>query len=154
MQVVEAALGAAAGEAIFEVGHGTTNRVAASAEHVARSRRVPIRTAASLFEQEKPPEFAKVDVEGYELEVLRGALPLIEQRRPAVWLLEANGSGDRYGASWPVLRQWLESHGARLQAYDPARRLLLDYDSNEPPGNVLAVFDPGFVAARIGSPYS
>jgi FkbM family methyltransferase len=44
-------------------------------------------------------DVVKADVEGYELNVLRGAASLLEQRRIGALVLESDGHGLRYGAA-------------------------------------------------------
>jgi FkbM family methyltransferase len=44
-------------------------------------------------------DVVKADVEGYELNVLRGATSLLEQRRIGALVLESDGHGQRYGTA-------------------------------------------------------
>jgi FkbM family methyltransferase len=52
------------------------------------SRIVPLRRLDELIDE--CPALVKVDVEGYEPEVLAGATALIADRRPPMWLIEVN----------------------------------------------------------------
>jgi FkbM family methyltransferase len=46
---------------------------------------VPIVTLDSLLEKYPPPSVLKIDVEGHELQVLRGATRVLAEVRPAIW---------------------------------------------------------------------
>ncbi len=94
----------------------------------------------------------KVDVEGYELEVLEGAAGLLERRRPAAWILETNRLTRRYGASAEALGRWIADRGGAWCGYDPASRTLRPVN----PGaagvlNAIAVFDRELLDERLGS---
>jgi FkbM family methyltransferase len=59
----------------------------------------------------------KIDVEGYELNVLRGATALLEQRRIGAIVLESDGHDLRYGSSEAETIRFLEERGYQV---DPA----------------------------------
>ncbi|MFQ5738784.1 MAG: FkbM family methyltransferase [Acidobacteriota bacterium] len=67
---------------------------------------------------------AKVDVEGAEPLVLKGAEGLLAAANPPVWLLEVNGKLHDYGFTEEQLDSWLEAHGYGLAFYDSDRRRL------------------------------
>ncbi len=52
--------------------------------------RVQVRTLDRLLEQQPSPAFVKIDVEGSELDVLRGAERLLSAERPPMWMIEVN----------------------------------------------------------------
>ena len=70
VEVINAALGAETGVLNFTVGLDTTNRVATNND--AEVRQVPVKTLDSVLEG-RHPKMIKIDVEGYELEVFKGA---------------------------------------------------------------------------------
>lgn len=66
------------------------------------------------------PRLIKVDVEGAELQVLRGAAEVLERYRPAVLFEHGEGAADRYGAgSSGELHDLLVGH-AGLRIFDLA----------------------------------
>jgi FkbM family methyltransferase len=59
------------------IDHGTHPAAAATIE-------VKVTTLDAFVEQNEPPDVIKIDVEGYEVEVLQGATALLRTKRPAV----------------------------------------------------------------------
>jgi FkbM family methyltransferase len=96
----------------------------------------------------------KVDVEGYEVPVFRGAQTLLKDRRPQAWIVEIGDWGARYGYARAELSSILRSAGYAFFDYDPVSRGLRPSDSEAPlPGtlsrNVLAIGDLSFVRQRL-----
>jgi FkbM family methyltransferase len=79
-----------AGEAVLDDhpgGHSLRSAVVADAAATASATRVPVRQVASVVRPSdaRRVRLVKIDVEGYEVEVLRGLEPLLEERvRPAI----------------------------------------------------------------------
>jgi FkbM family methyltransferase len=69
VEVVQAALGAKEGSVMFTVGQDTMNRVASPEND--NVREVPITTLDQILKRQVPA-IMKIDVEGYEAEVLKG----------------------------------------------------------------------------------
>lgn len=74
--VIEAAIGAAQGIAHFTTGEDTTNRIVP--KHDQATREVIVRTLDEILNGEEPV-LLKMDVEGYEPEVVAGALAVLEK---------------------------------------------------------------------------
>ncbi len=66
------------------------------------------------------PAFLKIDVEGAELEVLRGGLETIARHRPVVAFEHGAGSADRYGTAPADVWQLLDGAGLRVFGLDGA----------------------------------
>lgn len=98
VEIVESAAGAAAGSAemFVETLTGQNNTLADSFQFertVAQAGRVavhtghqtvPVVTLDDFAAEHSPPDFVKIDVEGYEWEVLQGAGALLHDRPPAL----------------------------------------------------------------------
>ena len=128
-----------------------------SLSNVVMSPREGIQVAAvsldSYFESRRPPVYVKVDVEGYEEAVVRGASSLMHRNFPLVWQLEFGGLGNLYGYSEAAISNRLLSHGYQLCQYNTDRGVLVplcevdDRDGD----NVLAVRDLAEVERRLRS---
>jgi FkbM family methyltransferase len=66
------------------------------------------------------PAFLKIDVEGAELEVLRGGLETIARHRPVVVFEHGAGSADHYGTAPAEVWELLDGAGLRVSGLDGA----------------------------------
>lgn len=153
------AVGSETREVAMTVGSDTTDRVVAGPsgrEAVAGPSGDPKRERVELVDQvtldgqldggaldDLSVALVKIDVEGLEADVLRGAGRLIESRRP-VLLIENNAPNAVAGILGPA--------GYSFYRYDPPTRSLVaidPLDTEEP--NVLACADVGAVLGRVRS---
>lgn len=103
--VLAAAVSDETGLAVFEIAESSRamNHLAGfgapqSLEKGARSRQpVPTLTLDSLLDELRPPDVMKIDVEGAEALVLRGAQRLLREYRPIIMLEVAETSADDVG---------------------------------------------------------
>jgi FkbM family methyltransferase len=61
-------------------------------------------------------DFVKIDVEGFELEVLNGAVKTLERWRPTIIIEQKPNNGSRYGLDDRAALPWLEARGAKMVA--------------------------------------
>jgi FkbM family methyltransferase len=66
------------------------------------------------------PALVKIDVEGAELEVLRGGIETITRHRPVVVFEHGAGSADHYGTAPADVWELLDAAGLRVSALDGA----------------------------------
>lgn len=113
---------------------------------------VPVYTLDTLL-GEASPIMIKVDVEGFELEVLRGGKKIFEHKSLKVVLIELNGSGNRYSFSEEEIRQKFRGWGFESCKYDPFKRQLnkIDMQDVDQNGNTLYVRDFDLVTDRVVS---
>jgi FkbM family methyltransferase len=109
-------------------------------------RRIPVRTERldDILENDYVPALLKIDVEGAELNVLRGALRTLERHRPFVLFEHGVGGADVYGATPTEVFDLL--HGVGLRIFDmegdgPYSRERFEETFTKPIWNFLAAPD-------------
>ncbi|MNU81214.1 2-O-methyltransferase NoeI [compost metagenome] len=111
-------LGSEQGNVFFEersVGNPGMNRVTSDPER--SSKEVTITTLDSFAEKlgNRRVSLIKIDVEGYELEVLKGASSLIQQHRPVFFIeLDDDNLKDQNGSALELI-QFLHSFGYKIR---------------------------------------
>jgi FkbM family methyltransferase len=91
--------------------------------------------------------FLKVDVEGFEVEVLEGAARLLHDPNLLAVIIEINGSGATFGHSDERILEVLAQAGFTEVTYDPIRRSLVERPS--PDATRIFVRDVDQVLRRI-----
>ena len=90
----------------------------------------------------------KIDVEGFETEVLNGMQNTLEDYELKGVVIELNGSGNRYGYDEKRIHQKLLGLGFNAYQYDPFERqlkLVTDFGKH----NTIYLRDPDFIKKRI-----
>lgn len=77
------------------------------------------------------PTFIKIDVEGFEKNVLLGAEKILGNELLKCVIIETNGSGERYGVEDIVLSRMLTDHGFQRYYYSPLARALNQVANSE-----------------------
>lgn len=127
--VVEAAVGSSAGTVGFTVGQDTTNRVATSTDR--ETREVQVRTLDEIVAKEAPV-LIKMDVEGYEPEVVAGASSALAQPSLVAVITETAD---------PIIRSVLQNAGFVCASYDPFERVLVaEGELHGPPSSHNTLF--------------
>lgn len=145
VETCEVGLSDCVGELAFTAKLGAVNHVAVAGEEYVTVA-VAVTTADTLCRQ-RIPAVIKIDVEGHELAVLKGADRILQDSILLAVVIETNGSGARYGVANGELIQVMRSHGFEPFAYDPFSRCLIDpYNAD---GNTIFVRDFNLVARRL-----
>ena len=148
--VHEVALGAAPGTLRFELGRDCTGRIVPP--EASGGVEVPVRTLDAVIGDDDLDRlaFGKLDVEGFELQALRGAARLLAARRPRGWILETNARCVEYGTTRRELHELLQSHGYMLAAVEHGGSRLRRLPLGGPyPQNSLAISDLGWLRSRV-----
>ena len=114
-------VGAEHGELKFTRALGGLNHVALA--HEPDTISVPVETLDALLAG-RAPAMVKMDVEGYETNVLRGAGQTIARPELKALVMELNGAGTRYGFADDDIHKLIVAQGYRPYAYDPHQRKL------------------------------
>ncbi len=144
------AVGARVGTVELSRGGDTVNHVVMEpAAEEGATDRVPLTTLDGVLAG-RVPILLKIDVEGFETEVLKGAVQTLAAPGLRALLMELNGSGRRYGYADGDLRHRLEALGFEECAYQPfERRLLPRGEGRAGAANSLFVRDRAWVEGRL-----
>lgn len=144
------AVGAAPGSITLTAGMGEINHVLRAGESI-ETTQVEMVSLDTFFAARTPPTLIKIDVEGFETEVVRGTAGLIAARKPLALLLEMTGHGARYGYDEAALRRELARQGYAPCRYEALTRRLhgLDPDAAELPYNLIFIRDLDEAGRRV-----
>ena len=124
----------------------TINHVATKNER--NTVEVQIDTLDNILIDEQCPALIKIDVEGYENEVINGALKTLQNNNLKAIIIELNGSGSRYGFDDKNIHLKLLQYGFKPYCYNPKVKelKLLETFGNQ---NTLYLRDINLVEERI-----
>jgi len=135
----------------FTSNAGPANHIVADDEQVAEAVEVDVTTLDDVL-QKQEPFMLKVDVEGYETPVFRGAAQTLRSPALSAVLVELNGNGQRYGFDEGALTQQFIDLGFMPFSYDPWTRKLTELQGkNAELGNTLFVRNRDVVEERLSS---
>ena len=126
------------GELRFSTASGPTNHVLADGEGDAQSVTVPVDSLDNIAAG-WAPVMMKIDVEGFEANVIQGAPEILAQPSLQAVLIELNGLGTRYGFSDADIHARLLDFGFRPMRYEPFARRLVALEGRNNNGNTLYV---------------
>lgn len=139
------ALGAKAGKLAFTTGLDTMNHIAAAGEKGVEVEVARLDDALAG----KAPTLMKIDVEGFETDVIAGAEATLSSPSLLAVVMELAGAGARYGFDELSLHHRMLSFGFATYAYDALTRTLRPGGGHE--GNMLYVRDLAAVRERIAT---
>ena len=116
----------------FSTDEDCTNHVVSSGEGRGNVVSVPVRRLDELLAGESP-SFLKIDVEGFEWNVLEGARDTLRRETLFGVLIELIGSGARYGHRDEDVHALLRKEGFETYQYDPFTRRLRPLEGRPSP---------------------
>lgn len=138
VKAFETAIGRDTGTMRLTVGQGTENYIAIqNSENT--SAPVKVTTLDNEFSN-NPPNLLKIDVEGFECEVIAGAKKMLKRPELRAMIVEKCGNGTRYGFDEDALHREIRQEGFLPCTYDPFTRLLRQAPDTAS-GNVIYVRD-------------
>lgn len=96
------------------------------------------------------PSILKIDVEGYEWNVLKGATEIFENRKLQVVIVELNGSGIKYGIKDDDIDLVLKKYGFQPCTYNPFIREIVELEKYTT-HNTIYLRDLEFCINRVKS---
>jgi FkbM family methyltransferase len=93
------------------------------------------------------PSIMKVDVEGYEAEVLSGASETAAHPELVAIITENSDDSEKYGDGIQSVSSFMSQHGFTAASYDPWRRAITP--KNKPSDNTLYIRDIEKVSRRV-----
>ncbi|WP_205529773.1 FkbM family methyltransferase [Pedobacter chitinilyticus] len=114
------ALGSKIGIIEFTSNLDTVNHVISNDE----DKNDVINVEVSILDEfiESDPILLKIDVEGFETEVIKGGKKVLENKRLKAIIIELNGSGNRYNYKEEDIHNYFISMGFTPYLYDPLKR--------------------------------
>lgn len=125
-------LGAESGFLTMTSALDTINKIVVGKTHNATTR-VEIKTLDEISVN-MSPTLIKIDVEGWETEVLRGGYKTLQNPKLLGLILELNQSGLRYGFSDTGILDLLRDFDFQPYSYDPLSRTLKSLEGKNPKG--------------------
>lgn len=127
----------------------TTNHILASGERSASVIDVEMCSLDTVLDHDSPT-LVKIDVEGFEPAVLKGAHETLEKETLRGAIIELNDSARHYCTEGCDVRDLMAGHGFTPYTYDPFERILTERDGTHlPSGNALFIRDDAFVVERV-----
>jgi FkbM family methyltransferase len=143
VDVLEIGVGAEPGELDFSTDEGGSNHVIQDGSRC----RVPVLPLDKVFAA-RTPILLKIDVEGFETNVIKGAQRLLKDTALKALVMEMHGCGRRYGFDEGALDEEMRRLGFNSFLYDPWSRELTP-SNPECVLNTIYVRDLAFVEQRL-----
>lgn len=125
VRLINSGAGAEMGMISFSCAEDTTNHVINENEAGIANIKASVITIDSLL-TDGQPLLIKIDVEGYETEVLKGMKETLSTSSLKAIIIELNGSGSRYGFDEKNIHELLMLNNFKPYNYDPFTRLLTE----------------------------
>ena len=109
---------------------------------------VPVETFDNIADEHGIPILIKIDVEGFETEVMEGMANALKELALKAIIIELNGSGSRYGFDENLIEEALQANGFFPYTYEPFKRNL-ERAQKHGLYNTIYIRDIAFVIERV-----
>lgn len=147
VEALNIGLGSKHSTLLFTNTQDTVNHVAVDGEK--DTTEVPVQTLDGILKSRTCPLLIKIDVEGFETEVLLGGKNTLKNPDLKAVIIELNGSGLRYGYKDEDIHAVFISEGFQPYTYEPIKRRLIMLNSYSKENNTIYIRDMEFVKRRI-----
>lgn len=147
VEALNIGLGSKHSTLLFTNTQDTVNHVAVDGEK--DTTEVPVQTLDGILKSRTCPLLIKIDVEGFETEVLLGGKNTLKNPDLKAVIIELNGSGLRYGYKDEDIHAVFISEGFQPYTYEPIKRRLIMLNSYSKENNTIYIRDMEFVRRRI-----
>ena len=147
VEALNIGLGSKHSTLLFTNTQDTVNHVAVDGEK--DTTEVSVQTLDGILKSCTCPLLIKIDVEGFETEVLLGGKNTLNNPDLKAVIIELNGSGARYGYKDADIHAMFITAGFRPYAYEPFTRQLTELNAYSDESNTIYIRDVDFVKNRI-----
>lgn len=133
----------------FSIDQNCTNHVVKDSDASNMKTQIQTVKRADSFAGEQAPALMKIDVEGYETEVLQGSQKILESNNLKAIIIELNGSGRVYGKDDAQIVMLLLDKGFIEYTYCPFSRKLSKTTQAAMNDNRLFIRDIAYVSDRV-----
>jgi len=144
-------VGGTEGTLAFTSSFGPKDHVVTAQETGKREKtlKLPVRTLDSIV-GDRNPTMIKIDVEGFETEVVNGGEKVIKNDSLRAIIIELKGHGARYGYDESVLMDRIVGFGFQAFCYSPFDRRIFSSDKAcNPSDNLIYIRDPDWARERV-----
>jgi len=134
----------------FSSSYDTTNRVLTDSDLSDEYQEVYLSNLDSIIDSANPI-LIKIDVEGYETNVINGADAILSNQSLLAVIIELNGAGKKYGYEDALLNSKMLSYGFNSFGYDPFSKELFRMDGKGKNGNVIYLRNLNEIKLRLNS---
>ena len=133
----------------FTTEQGCVNNVVTDEDKSGKCLQVEVLTLDTALEGESPCVI-KIDVEGFEAQVISGAHMVLSNESLHSVVMELNGSESRYGFSEEKLLKTMLDYGFSTYSYEPFSRGLTSLEGkNNQSGNTLFIRNESAISRRL-----
>ena len=149
VKLVNGGVGSANAKLQFTRDQDTVNHVITDGEDHENAIEVQVSTLDDICKDDIPL-LVKMDVEGFELEALKGAQNILRNDGLQALIIELNGSCRRYGVTEQEIHQYILSFGFNPYSYEPFTRRLTRL-KNYGEGNTIYIKNEKLLTEKINS---